>query len=120
MMTTETHPHLSIRRLGERDAGAVVKLAELDSSLVPAAPLLGIEVQGRLLAAVSLRDGASIADPFSRTAELRAMLELRATQLRERMHERRAHASGAPPEAAAAASALATGDRVLSPHPRAS
>ena len=41
--------------------------------------------RGPLLAAISLASGEVIADPFSRTAELRALLELRAGQLRQRV-----------------------------------
>jgi hypothetical protein len=83
-MTIGTDNSLTIRRLGESDADLVARLAELDTGVVPAAPLLGAEVEGRLLAAISLRDGEAVADPFSRTAELRSMLELRASQLRAR------------------------------------
>ena len=36
------------------------------------------------MAAISLASGETIADPFSRTAELRSMLELRAGQLHRR------------------------------------
>ena len=81
---SETNSQLTIRRLSSTDELAVRRLADLDSAAIPEAPLLGAEVEGRLLAAVSLRDGSSIADPFSRSGDLRAMLELRASQLRER------------------------------------
>ena len=46
--------------------------------------MLVAEVEGKILAALSLADGRVVADPFSRTAELRTMLELRAKQLRRR------------------------------------
>ena len=75
---------LMIRRLSAADAPSVARLADLDSAPVPHGPLLGIEVEGKLVAAVSLDGGESIADPFSRTAEVRALLELRAAQLRRR------------------------------------
>ena len=39
------------------------------------------EVDGRVLAALPLRDGRALADPFRRTADLVALLELRAAQL---------------------------------------
>ena len=77
---------ITIRRmdLDERDRARVAELAERDSHESLTGPILGIEVEGTLLAATSLDGGDSIADPFSRTAELRKMLELRATQLRRR------------------------------------
>lgn len=79
---------ITIRRLEEADLPALQRLAELDSAHIPPGPLIGIEVEGRLLAATSLIDGETIADPFSRTGELRALLELRAEQIRGRERRR--------------------------------
>jgi hypothetical protein len=79
---------VSIRRLTVDDDAAVKRLAQLDSNGLPEGRLLGAEVEGRLLAAISLDGGEPIADPFSRTAELRSLLELRAAQLRRREHGR--------------------------------
>lgn len=88
--TTETQIEgITIRRLGDRDLAAVERLAQLDSRRPPEGALLGVEIDGRLLAAISLATGESMADPFSRTGELRALLELRAAQLRRRDHGRR-------------------------------
>ena len=56
--------------------------------------MLGAEVEGRLLAAVSIDTGKVVADPFSRTAELRDLLELRAGQLRGRSVNADRHAGG--------------------------
>ena len=77
---------LTIRRfdLTEADRGALAKLVARDSAAPMEAPVIGIEVEGRLLAAASLSSGAVVADPFSRTEDLRAMLELRTTQLARR------------------------------------
>ena len=75
---------VTIRRLDERDAPAVARLAGLDSEANLEAPALGAEVEGRLLAAISLVDGRTVSDPFSRTAELRSLLALRAAQIRGR------------------------------------
>jgi hypothetical protein len=80
---------VNIRQLGGDDLAAVERLAQLDSQRLPEGPLLGAEIEGRLLAAISLASGESVADPFSRTAELRALLELRAAQLRRRQNGRR-------------------------------
>jgi hypothetical protein len=65
---------VTIRRLEEADLAQVLRLAELDSAAAPASPLVGIEVEGALLAAGSIPTGQIIADPFRRTAELREML----------------------------------------------
>ena len=81
---TTTHSTLTLRPLGALDATGVDRLSALEGRQAPQAPLLGAEVEGRLLAAVSIETGEVIADPFSRTAELQALLELRAAQLRER------------------------------------
>ena len=63
------------------DDRALARLAGLDSSSVPTEPLLLAEVGGELHAALSLRDGAVIADPFQRTAQLVTLLRTRAEQL---------------------------------------
>jgi hypothetical protein len=102
---------ISIRRLGGDDLAEVERLAQLDSRRPPEGALLGVEIEGRLLAAISLTTGESMADPFSRTGELRALLELRAAQLRRREDRRgrplhlprpkaRAALAGSPPGAA--------------------
>jgi hypothetical protein len=116
-MTTPSHTPdidadgLVIRHLDGDDLAAAKRLAQLDSTPLPEGDLLGALVEGRLLAAISLTSGESIADPFSRTAELRALLELRAAQLRRRVdgHRRvrrdlprlrpRAALAGSPPGA---------------------
>jgi hypothetical protein len=80
---------VTIRRLHAEDLPTVRRLAGLDSREQPQFPLLGAEVEGTLLAVISLANGESVADPFSRTQELRALLELRAAQLRRRENARR-------------------------------
>ena len=77
---------ITIRRmdLADADRDSVAELADLDSRRAPDGPVLGAEVEGTLLAAISLTTGEVIADPFSRTAELRPLLETRAVQLRRR------------------------------------
>jgi hypothetical protein len=64
------------------DRRALARLAGLDSASVPRSPLLLAEVGGELRAALSLADGAAIADPFHRTAWLVSLLTVRAEQLR--------------------------------------
>lgn len=74
---------IQIRLLGLEDGAAVARLAELDTTEAPSGPLLGGIVDGRLVAAHSMATGKSIADPFQRTAEIRALLAERASQLRD-------------------------------------
>jgi hypothetical protein len=73
---------IEIRMLGLGDGAAIRRLAEVDTTSAPPAPLLGGIVDGRLLAAHSLATGQSIADPFRRTEEIRSLLSERAAQLR--------------------------------------
>jgi hypothetical protein len=73
-----------IREATDRDHAALVRLAERDSAGGPPAPVLVAFVGGEAQAAISLRTGAVIADPFHRTVELVRLLRLRATQLAER------------------------------------
>jgi hypothetical protein len=98
---------VTIRPATERDLPALNRLAQLDSAQVPPAPRLVAEIEGQPVAAVSLATGESFADPFSRTGEVRALLELRAAQLRRRDPGRRRR----PPPRARPASrpALAAG-----------
>lgn len=72
---------VTIRRLGGGDETEVSKLAERDSAHRPAGELLGAEVDGRLMAAISLAGGDVIADPFHPTREIVDVLRLRARQL---------------------------------------
>ena len=60
------------------DLTALQRLAALDSAAVPMEPLLVAELDGALAAALSLRDGTSIADPFRPTAEIVALLRAHA------------------------------------------
>jgi len=84
--TTTINTEMTIRRMdvSESDRASVARLADLDSREELEGPVLGIEVEGSLLAAISLATGEVVSDPFSRTAELRKVLELRAAQLRRR------------------------------------
>ncbi len=56
------------------DRSSVARLAALDSSKAPAQPVLLAEVDGRLVAALSLSDDAVVADPFHHTADLIELL----------------------------------------------
>ena len=63
--TTTHNDGISIRRLGAEDLAAVDGLAQLDSRRRPQGALLGVVIESRLVAAISLATGDSIADPFS-------------------------------------------------------
>lgn len=82
--STPSTGSFTIRRLGAADSAAVRRLADLDGSAVPGGPLLGADVEGRLLAVISLSSGLVVANPFSPTAELTDLLELRRHQLTAR------------------------------------
>ena len=73
--------NLTIRYATAADDAALDRLAQLDSSTVPAAPRLIAEADGQLIAAISARDGDAIADPFTRSAGAVALLRRRAQQL---------------------------------------
>ena len=72
---------LTIRYATAADEDALERLAQLDSSTVPAAPQLIAEVDGRLVAALSTRDGHAVADPFTRSGEAVTLLRRRAAQV---------------------------------------
>jgi hypothetical protein len=74
-------PAVTIRHAFPDDALALLRLAALDSSEPLAAPALVAEVDGELRAALSLRDGHAISDPFRRTRALIDLLQARAAQL---------------------------------------
>jgi hypothetical protein len=71
---------VTIRDAVRNDLGALERLAQLDSTRRPEYPLVVAEVGGELRAAYSLSEARAIADPFHRTAELVALLEVHARQ----------------------------------------
>lgn len=79
---TSSGGEISLRVLGPADAGSLRRLAQLDSRAVPAGRLLGAELGGMLVAALSLDDGDIVADPFRASAAAVELLQLRAGQLR--------------------------------------
>jgi hypothetical protein len=70
----------TIRDADAGDRPQLDRLAALDSSVVPPGSLLIGELDGRPAAALSLSDGAVIADPFLPTAELLTLMRGRARQ----------------------------------------
>jgi hypothetical protein len=76
---THTTASITIRPAYADDHAALSRLAALDSAdRVPAMPMVIAEVDGDLRAALSLLDGAAIADPFFPTAHLLALLRAHA------------------------------------------
>jgi hypothetical protein len=72
---------ISLRLATNRDDEALRQLAELSGRVQPIGPWVVAEVDGRLLAALPLAGGEPLGDPFRPTAELGALLALRAKQL---------------------------------------
>src|SRR5829696_6941482 len=75
--------NVTVRRSTSGDAGALARLAALDSARPPRGPALVAEADARMLAALPIGSGRPIADPFEPTA---ALLELRRSQI-ERAEE---------------------------------
>lgn len=84
MSYVPTTPTVTIRFARTEDSPALVKLAQLDSTRPLVGPVLMAERDGRLLAALALNGDRVVADPFSSTADLLSLLELRAANLRGR------------------------------------
>jgi len=100
MTITNNTNGITIRRLGPADDAGVERLAQLDSSDRPTGHLLGAVIEGRLLIATSIETGKSVADPFSRTEELRSLVEMRIAQIKgsgrvSKRPRRRSHSRGA-------------------------
>jgi hypothetical protein len=65
---------VTIRPAYPDDAPALWRLAALDSSSVPAEPLLLAEIDGQVRVAVSISDLEAISDPFVPTSHIVEML----------------------------------------------
>ena len=70
-----------IRLATEQDAAALRRLAALDEARPLTGRVLIGEIAGEPAAALSLKTGAAIADPFERTEELRVHMRMRASAL---------------------------------------
>ncbi len=80
-MSQVTHTdsaEITIRAARTEDMGDLARVAGRDTGELPVGPLLVAKVAGDVRAAISLADGAVVADPFYRTAELVKMLRIRA------------------------------------------
>src|SRR5437763_16568046 len=73
-----TSSPLAIRRSAPGDGDRIRLLARLDDRRAPAGPCLVAEIEGEMVAALSLVTGAAVSDPFRGTADALALLQLRA------------------------------------------
>jgi hypothetical protein len=71
---------ITITHSTEADTDKVWRLALLDDRRPPKGPALLAYVGDELRAAVGLRDGQAVADPFRPTAEIVELLRLQARQ----------------------------------------
>lgn len=72
--TASLRSPVTLRLAETPDASELERLAQLDSRRLPPPPHLVAVREDRLDAAISLSTGEVISDPFTRTAELRALL----------------------------------------------
>ena len=75
---TTTAPSVLIRAARGSDGAELERIAQLDSARVPAGSLLVAEADGRVVAAIASSTGEAIADPFLPTADVVALLQMRA------------------------------------------
>ena len=77
----ENREPILIRAAGGWDRATLLRLAALDSAAVPAGATLVAEVSGDVCTAIEVATGRVIADPFRRTDEIVALLNVRAAQV---------------------------------------
>jgi hypothetical protein len=73
---------ITFRHSNESDRPVLRRLAELDSARPFEGPVMLAEHEGRTIAAVSMQERRSIADPFEPTAEVVELLWSWASQAR--------------------------------------
>jgi hypothetical protein len=79
--TSTTAPDVALRLAVADEADVIRRLADLDDAPVLEGQVLLALIDGQAVAALSLRDGRVVANPFLPTAETVALLRLRAEQL---------------------------------------
>jgi hypothetical protein len=77
---TSVDGSVTLRPGRAEDRVPLAQLAALDGREDPSGPVLVAEVGGQLRAALSLKDGAILADPFHPTAALEALLRVYSSQ----------------------------------------
>jgi hypothetical protein len=68
---------IAIRAASAEDSDVLKQLSELDSARPVSQPAVVALVDGRPVAAASLSDGRVVADPFTETADVVALLQAR-------------------------------------------
>src|SRR4051812_4945855 len=74
-------PAVLIRRASAADEPAIERLSALDEHVLPRGERLIGELGGRIVAALDVRSGDAVADPFVPTAGIVELLGLRAAQV---------------------------------------
>ena len=95
-----TNSTLTIRRASEADRASLSDLAALDSSRPPGGEVLVAQVGSELWAAVEVRSGAAIADPFRPSGDLVELLRFRAQGMRDETRSERGPLARLLPRAA--------------------
>jgi hypothetical protein len=85
----DAQPTLELRAANPGDAVALCELAELDEAPQLDGEVLLATVEGEAIAAMSLRDGRVVSNPFVATTDAVALLRLRARHLSRRAKPRR-------------------------------
>jgi hypothetical protein len=88
-MTIPRQPVLALRVAHDDEADVVREIADLDNARTLSGEILLALVDGQPVAARSLGDGRVVANPFVRTADAVALLDVRASQLAVRRERRR-------------------------------
>ena len=79
---SDVYDSVTVRFAGVEDQAALHRLAERDAGRLPSGTLLVADVEGSLIAARSLANGDTIADPFVHSDHLVELLALRSAHLR--------------------------------------
>ena len=74
---------ITIRHATAADEADLTRVAALDSSRVPSGELLVAELDGRVVAALSIDTGAAVADPFEHPASIVDSMRAQARESRE-------------------------------------
>ena len=74
---------VTLRTAQAADEVRVRAVAALDSAAAPGQDALVAEVDGEIVAVITLRDGLVVADPFRHTRDVVALLHKRRAQLAE-------------------------------------
>jgi hypothetical protein len=81
-VTDSSSPEIALRPAYASDEADVTRVAQLDSRRLPPTPLLVASRDGRIEAAISLDDGAVVANPFVPTADLVRLLRVHRRAMR--------------------------------------